>query len=373
MGEEKIFKDLTKKYAELAKSVRSKDKRSSSLLKGSSKRIALLDKLRVLEVSYLKCLKSKVKKGQKGGGEDEDKIGTVENYFIKNPSLLNSYEDLVLRDFYSPSITYKKLIKEIIENKDLDFDINPIYKHIEFYIIFNLTDNKLYWGYTSIYDNTNPYIPIPIPSPPIKLLEIGEQLTKKQKNNLKKLLNSLYTEITSGNTNKTIDITEDGYDTNKQQEDGLQYELEKTAINELEATELTETTEPYVIDKHKHALALCTKALVKTLDLKEGVNSQVLPVLSTLKNTAKEGAKDVYSKGREFFLKNLRPNNTASAASTPPARGGKKTTYRLNGEKVVLLHKNKKVQRSIYVKAKAKYCKIDKEYVLLSKVKNKIQ
>jgi hypothetical protein len=57
------------------------------------------------------------------------------------------------------------------------------------------------------------------------------------------------------------------------------------------------------------------------------------------------------------------------------SKGGKKTTYKLNGEKVVLLHKNKKVQRSIYVKGngKTKYCIIDKEYVLLSKVKNKIQ
>ena len=438
MGEEKILKDLTKKYAELAKCIRSKDKRSSSLLKGSSKRIALLDKLRVLEVSYLKCLKNKVKRGQKGGGEDEDKIGNVEDYFIKNPSLLNSYEDLVLRDFHSPSITYKKLIKEIIENKDLDFDINPIYKHIEFYIIFNLTDNKLYWGYTSIYDNTNPSIPIPIPSPPIKLLEIGEQLTQKQVNNLKKLLNSLYTEITSGNTNNnTIDITEDRYDTNKQ-EDGLQYELEKTAINELNATELTETTEPYVNDKHKHALALCTKALVKTLDFKEKttkfigdktgidadealataynkgldfkekttkfigdktgidadealataynkgldfkekVKSQVLPTLSKIKDTANEGTTNVYRTGKEFFNNLRAPNNqqaSSQASAQEPTVGGKKTTYRLNGEKVLLLHKNKKVQRSIYVKdkGKTKYCKIDKEYVLLSKVKNKIQ
>ncbi len=58
-----------------------------------------------------------------------------------------------------------------------------------------------------------------------------------------------------------------------------------------------------------------------------------------------------------------------------PTGGGKKTTYRLNGEKVVLLHKNKKVQRSIYVKGngKTKYCKIDHQYILLSKLKNKIQ
>jgi hypothetical protein len=55
--------------------------------------------------------------------------------------------------------------------------------------------------------------------------------------------------------------------------------------------------------------------------------------------------------------------------------GSKKTTYKLNGEKVVLLHKNKKVQRSIYVKGngKTKYCKIDHQYILLSKLKNKIQ
>jgi hypothetical protein len=52
-------------------------------------------------------------------------------------------------------------------------------------------------------------------------------------------------------------------------------------------------------------------------------------------------------------------------------RGGKKI-YILNGEKVSLLHNNKKIQRSIYVKenGKAKYCKINKEYILLSKIKN---
>ena len=53
-------------------------------------------------------------------------------------------------------------------------------------------------------------------------------------------------------------------------------------------------------------------------------------------------------------------------------RGGKKIKYILNGEKVSLLHNNKKIQRSIYVKenGKVKYCKINKEYILLSKIKN---
>jgi hypothetical protein len=60
-----------------------------------------------------------------------------------------------------------------------------------------------------------------------------------------------------------------------------------------------------------------------------------------------------------------------------PQPGGKPTTvpvYKLNGEKVSLLINKKKVHRSVYVKgnSKAKYCKINKEFVLLSKFKNKI-
>jgi hypothetical protein len=59
------------------------------------------------------------------------------------------------------------------------------------------------------------------------------------------------------------------------------------------------------------------------------------------------------------------------------SKGGKLTTtpvYKLNGEKVSLLINKKKVHRSVYVKgnSKAKYCKINKEFVLLSKFKNKI-
>ena len=60
--------------------------------------------------------------------------------------------------------------------------------------------------------------------------------------------------------------------------------------------------------------------------------------------------------------------------------GGKRTVapaapaYKLNGEKVHLLINKKKLHRSVYVKGngKAKYCKINYEFVLLSKLKNKI-
>ncbi len=58
------------------------------------------------------------------------------------------------------------------------------------------------------------------------------------------------------------------------------------------------------------------------------------------------------------------------------AKGGKRTApaYKLNGEKVSLLINKKKLHRSVYVKGngKAKYCKINYEFVLLSKLKNKI-
>jgi hypothetical protein len=65
-----------------------------------------------------------------------------------------------------------------------------------------------------------------------------------------------------------------------------------------------------------------------------------------------------------------------------PQSGGKRTApaapaapaYKLNGEKVHLLINKKKIYRSVYVKGngKAKYCKINYEFVLLSKLKNKI-
>jgi hypothetical protein len=61
------------------------------------------------------------------------------------------------------------------------------------------------------------------------------------------------------------------------------------------------------------------------------------------------------------------------------AKGGKRiahaasaSAYKSTGDKVRLLIDNKKLHRSIYVKGKAKYCKINNEFILLSKFKNKI-
>ena len=54
-----------------------------------------------------------------------------------------------------------------------------------------------------------------------------------------------------------------------------------------------------------------------------------------------------------------------------PIEGGKPTKYKSTGVTVFILYKNKKYNRTIYVKenGKTKYCKIKNEYILLSKLK----
>lgn len=51
--------------------------------------------------------------------------------------------------------------------------------------------------------------------------------------------------------------------------------------------------------------------------------------------------------------------------------GGKKQKYKLTDKKVTISYKNKPITRNIYIKAKTKtqYCKINNEFVLLSKLK----
>jgi hypothetical protein len=51
-------------------------------------------------------------------------------------------------------------------------------------------------------------------------------------------------------------------------------------------------------------------------------------------------------------------------------KGGKnkETLYKLSNRKVNLLYKNKKIVRNIYLKNEKEYCKLNKKYVLLSKL-----
>lgn len=308
MGEEKIFKGLTKKYAELAKCIHSKDKRSPSLIKDCSKRIALLDKLRVLEVSYLKCLKSKVKKGQKGG-KDEDEEEKKQN----GNQVLSNEGDLLTEEATNE-----------LEETELTETTEP-----------------------SVNDNNQRALAL-CTTALVKTLDLKEKATKFIEQNKEAILEKY----------ENIDIEQ------------------KKAILREESKKLARLASGILKDKTGiNADDALATAYNTGISLKDGFNSQVLPRLIEVKDKAKEGAINVYSKSKNFGTSVYNNLINRQASAQPSAVGGKKTTYRLNGEKVLLLHKNKKVQRSIYVKdkGKTKYCKIDKEYVLLSKVKNKIQ
>ena len=54
-----------------------------------------------------------------------------------------------------------------------------------------------------------------------------------------------------------------------------------------------------------------------------------------------------------------------------PSTGGNPAKYKSTGQVVYIMYKNKKYKRVIYVKDKrnTRYCKINKEYILLSKLK----
>jgi hypothetical protein len=316
MGDEKIFKDLTKKYADLAKKIHSKDKRSASLIKDCSKRIALLDKLRVLEVSYLKCLKNKVKRGQKGGDEKEEKK--------EGNQVVSNEEDVLIEE--ATNELEETELKEITE--------------------------------PSVNDNNQRALAL-CTTALVKTLDLKEKATIFIEDNKEAILKKY----------ENIDIEQ------------------KKAILREESKKLAKLASSILKDKTGIDADVALKTAYNTgMGLKDEFNTQVLPTLIGVKDMAKEGATNVYSTGKkigEFAYFNIRKRLVSQPPAQPPAQastqastgGGKKTTYRLNGEKVVLLHKNKKVQRSIYVKGngKTKYCKIDKEYVLLSKVKNKIQ
>jgi hypothetical protein len=316
MGDEKIFKDLTKKYADLAKKIHSKDKRSSSLIKGCSKRIALLDKLRVLEVSYLKCLKNKVKRGQKGGGEeDEEDEGDANkqqatdiiNEAQNEADTTNDNKERALAictTALEKSMDLKDVVKGFI-NKKIE-EISNGYEGIDTYEVKEILKAKL--------------------------LELRNDLEKKK-------------DITGDNAKE--------YLVNARQiiadKVGQTYNNNKDITLEEALNKISQQG-----DKFK------TKVL-------QGVGN----AKQSLEVAGSYGANAIKS-----FSSSLASRLAPRLVPPQPTTGGsKKTTYKLNGEKVVLLHKNKKVQRSIYVKGngKTKYCKIDHQYILLSKLKNKIQ
>jgi hypothetical protein len=218
----------------------------------------------------------------------EEKMKYIEEYFKKNSAQLSKKEQIfIYHNRYA--VTYYKL-SSLVTGYD------------EYYLIYNMDDNKLYWGNTT----TTKFSPKTIQ--PHLVSSLLTENIDKPKPKLNELLDNLYFEI-------------------------LNSQQDTTSASQ-------EPIEPILI------------------------SPDVAEKVSTFNK-----ARKTFFDGFRRFTQGLTNRNEPQ----PPAVGGKKTTYRLNGEKVVLLHKNKKVQRSIYVKGKTKYCKIDKEYVLLSKVKNKIQ
>jgi hypothetical protein len=112
-------------------------------------------------------------------------------------------------------------------------------------------------------------------------------------------------------------------------------------------------------------------------------------LLSKMDNTKKKVLKKKYSadyitytnflvKEKEELKKDideLTKHLTAFSAlleTLPPnASGGNPPKYKSTGKAVYILYKKKKYKRTIYVKdkRKTKYCKINNEYILLSKLK----
>ena len=126
------------------------------------------------------------------------------------------------------------------------------------------------------------------------------------------------------------------------------------------------------------------KLKMDTVKLKmEGLKSQfeiLKPIIKAEKEALQSNGREALSgvTGTVSSVIGKASTNLASffGQKTPVAKGGKRIApaYKSTGDKVRLFIDNKKLHRSIYVKGngKAKYCKINNEFVLLSKLKNKI-
>jgi hypothetical protein len=91
-------------------------------------------------------------------------------------------------------------------------------------------------------------------------------------------------------------------------------------------------------------------------------------------NAPQQEINDAYTKYKNDFDFKNKENSTiiVEILMLPQAQtGGNPPKYKSTGNTVIILYKKKKYKRTIYVKdkRKAKYCKINNEYILLSKLK----
>jgi hypothetical protein len=127
------------------------------------------------------------------------------------------------------------------------------------------------------------------------------------------------------------------------------------------------TIHNYILTKAKEALQESTP----TVNSNDKIYEQFHTILDDIQgHTSPKVKMRIYKYiEAETTLKLSGGKRIAPIASATPS-------YKLNGEKVHLLINKKKLHRSVYVKdkgnGKAKYCKINNEFILLSKLKNKV-
>jgi hypothetical protein len=73
------------------------------------------------------------------------------------------------------------------------------------------------------------------------------------------------------------------------------------------------------------------------------------------------------------FIKTIYPMNTIEISSNNIFKGGNKNNYKKTENKITVIYKKKKYTRTIYICERKKYVKIDKTYMLLSKLKKDIK
>jgi hypothetical protein len=280
-------------------------------------------------VSYLKCLKNKVKRGQKGGGEGERK---QENDANQQEDDANQQE--------AADIIGMELNKAKNTNDEGQDDGTPQ----------NNNHQRALAVCTTALEKS------------MDLKDVAKNFIEEKIEKIANIYNNIDTEETKARLleakDKLIQLNEDLISNKSMTSEDVKKLFE--GAKQI----LAEKVDGFYNDNKNTTL----EEVVNNISQKsDKVVTNISPVIKQGLGVAKQGL-EVAGRFGSTFLQGLRTR-------IPSTGGSKKTTYRLNGEKVVLLYKNKKVQRSIYVKGngKTKYCKIDKEYVLLSKVKNKIQ
>ena len=137
-------------------------------------------------------------------------------------------------------------------------------------------------------------------------------------------------------------------------------EVEKNILDIEKIDELIKKISNFIKDieiSNKKTIEDAIEGLKARINLKPGAN-----IKHNIDRKLTESLKTL-----ETYLGNL----TGNQARTGGKLAANYKSYKSTGKFVYILYKKKRIKRYVYVKAKGrgKYCKIDKEYILLSKLK----